>query len=184
MGSEIQMLRDYFARNHLYRTGVLQVPGRALTFVDDDWSYYYGSCGLDAVYADLTVDNGDSWTTADNYLARLGEGYEFVHLMSHSSPWGHTFKVPAGYGGTVMAPEISHIDPQTVFVQLFACSNCRWTEPDCLGNWYLFGTGHGLLAFGSTKTGSLLDFEELYTPMAAGSIPGEAFVSWFNTVVI
>jgi hypothetical protein len=184
MGSEIQMLRDYFAKNHLYRTGVLQVPGRGLTFIDDDWSYYYGACGLNAIYTDLTVDNSDSWTTADNYLARLDTGYEFVHLMSHSSPWGHTFKVPSGYGGTVMAPEITLADPPTVFVQLFACSNCRWTEPDCLGNWYLFGTGYGLLVFGSTKTGALLEFEELYTPMGEGEIPGEAFRMWFTSVGI
>ena len=183
MGSEIGMLRDYFAGNHLYRTGSLQVPGRALSFVDDDWSYY-GSCGLEAMYTDVTVDDDDYWTTADNYLARLGEGYEFVHLMSHSSPWGHTFKVPAGYGGTVMAPEISHIDPSTVFVQLFACSNCRWTEPDCLGNWYLFGTDYGLLAVGSTKTGSMLEFEEFYTPIGLGAIPGDAFVTWFTNVGI
>ena len=183
MGSEIQMLRDYFTKNHLYRTGALQVPGRGLTFIDDDWSYY-STCGLNAIYTDLTVDNSDAWTTADNYLARLDTGYEFVHLMSHSSPWGHTFKIPLGYGGTVMAPEIALVDPQTVFVQLFACSNCRWTEPDCMGNWYLFGTGYGLLAFGSTKTGALLEFEELYTPMGSGEIPGEAFRMWFTNVGI
>jgi len=183
-GSEISMLRNYFMKNHLYRTGALPAPGRAMTYVDDDWSNYYGECGLDAVYTDLTVVNNDPVTTADDYRLRLETGYEFVHLMSHSSPWGHTFKIPGGYGGTVMAPEIAGIAPKTVFVQLFACSNCRWTEPNCLGNWYLFGPGYGLLAFGSTKTGALLEFGELYTPMGAGEIPGEAFRMWFTNVGI
>ena len=83
-----------------------------------------------------------------------------------------------------MAPEISGIAPQTVFVQLFACSNCRWTEPNCLGNWYLFGTDHGLLAIGSTKTGAMLDFEEFYGPIGAGECPGVAFRTWFSSVGI
>ncbi|MCD4847438.1 MAG: hypothetical protein K8R76_04530 [Candidatus Aegiribacteria sp.] len=182
-GSELSLLKDYFASNHLYRTGSLSVPARALAFNDDDWSYY-GSCGLENIYSTVEVVNSNSQTTADNYKAELTEGYEFVHLMSHSSPWGHTFRVSSGYGGTVMAPEISCINPQTVFVQLFACSNCRWTEPNCLGNWYLFGTDYGLLAIGSTKTGAMLDFSEFYEPIGSGNIPGVAFRTWFTNVGI
>jgi hypothetical protein len=130
------------------------------------------------------VYNSASQTTADYYRDRLEYGYEFVHLMSHSSPWGHTFKVPTGYSGTVMAPEISEINPQTVFIQLFACSNARWTEPNCLGNWYLFGEDYGLLAIGSTKTGALLSFEDFYGPIGSGDTPGAAFVQWFTSVGI
>jgi hypothetical protein len=182
-GSELSLLRDYFAANHAYRTGSLSVPARALAFNDDDWNSYGGS-GLESIYSTVDVVNTDAQTTASNYRSRLAMGYEFIHLMAHSSPWGHTFKIPGGYGGTVMTPEISEINPQTVFVQLFACSNCRWTEPNCLGNWYLFGTDYGLLAIGSTKTGSLLEFEEFYEPIGAGSTPGEAFRQWFTTVGI
>jgi hypothetical protein len=183
MGSQVDQLRDYLTANHLYRTGALALPARALVFNDDDWSYS-GNCGLDAVYDDLDLYQSPSQTTDDYYRDRLAHGYEFVHLMAHSSPWGHTFKLPGGYAGTVMAPEVSQINPQTAFVQLFACSNCRWTEPDCLGNWYLFGTDSGLLAVGSTKTGAMLDFEEFYGPIGAGSIPGAAFRQWFTDVGI
>ncbi len=183
-GNELALLRDYLTANHLYRTGSLSVPPRALSFVDDDWSSWYGGCGLGSIYGDLTVVGDEAQTTAAEYRERLGAGYEFVHLMAHSSPWGHTFKVPYGYGGTMMAPEISEINPATVFVQLFACSNCRWTEPGCLGNWYLFGTDTGLLAVGATKTGSMLEFEEFYEPIGEGQVPGKAFVSWFNAVGI
>ncbi|MBN1434088.1 hypothetical protein JW921_04965, partial [Candidatus Fermentibacterales bacterium] len=182
-GNEILLLKDYFNRNHLYRTGSLAVPARAVAFNDDDWSGY-GSAGLDMIYGSVDVYNSPSTTTADYYRDRLAYGYEFVHLMSHSSPWGHTFKVPSGYSGTVMAPEIAEINPQTVFIQLFACSNARWTEPNCLGNWYLFGEDYGLLAIGSTKTGALLDFEIFYGPIGSGSSPGEAFVTWFDQVGI
>jgi hypothetical protein len=182
-GNELDMLRDYFEKNHLYRTGALAVPGRALVFNDDDWAMS-GECGLGSIYSDLTLVEDAAQTSASYYRDRLAYGYEFVHLMSHSSPWGHTFKGPSGYLGTVMAPEISEIDPQTVFVQLFACSNCRWTEPNCLGNWYLFGEDYCLLAIGSTKTGSMLSFEEFYGPIGSGTIPGVSFRDWFNGVGI
>jgi len=180
-GSEIQMLSQYFQKNHLYRTGSLTPPSRALAFNDDDWSSYT-DCGLNSIYgaSDVTVVNSESQTTAQNYLSRLAEGYEFVHLMAHSCPWGHTFKVPTGMAGTVMAPEIAQVNPNTAFLQLFSCSNARWIETGCLGNWYLFGTDMGLLVSGAAKTGSMLDFEHFYNPVGLGSTFGEAFRDWWE----
>ena len=179
-GSEIQMLSLYFQKNHLYRTGSLTPPSRALAYIDDDWSSYT-DCGLNSIYGapNVTVVNSESQTTAVNYLSRLAEGYEFVHLMAHSCPWGHTFKVPGGMAGTVMAPEIAQVNPNTAFLQLFSCSNARWTETGCLGNWYLFGTDMGLLVSGAAKTGSMLDFEYFYNPVGSGSTFGEAFRDWW-----
>ncbi|MEA3266225.1 MAG: C25 family cysteine peptidase, partial [Candidatus Fermentibacteria bacterium] len=182
-GSEVQMLSQYFQKNHLYRTGSLTPPSRALAFIDDDWSSYT-DCGLNSIYgaSDVTVVNSESQTTAQNYLSRLSEGYEFVHLMAHSCPWGHTFKVPAGMAGTVMAPEIAQVNPNTAFLQLFSCSNARWIETGCLGNWYLFGTDMGLLVSGAAKTGSMLDFEYFYNPVGSGSTFGEAFRNWWEYI--
>lgn len=180
--SEVSVLASYFDKNHLYRTGTMPMNSRALSFVDDDWSSSYSDCGLGAIYgsAGVTVSNSPAATTAESYLNGLGDGYEFVHLMSHSSPWGHTFLVPGGYGGSVMAPEISAADPQTAFYQLFSCSNARWVESGCLGNWYLFGTSYGLLVCGAAKTGSMLDFEQFYTPLGNGDSFGEAFRAWWQ----
>ncbi|MCK5787353.1 MAG: hypothetical protein KAH54_12450, partial [Candidatus Sabulitectum sp.] len=180
-GSEFQMLSQYFQKNHLYRTGSLTPPSRALAYIDDDWSSYT-HCGLNYIYgaSNVTVVNSESQTTAENYLERLAEGYEFVHLMAHSCPWGHTFKVPTGMAGTVMAPEIAQVNPNTAFLQLFSCSNARWTETGCLGNWYLFGTDMGLLISGAAKTGSMLDFEYFYNPVGSGSTFGEAFRDWWE----
>ncbi len=169
-GPELLLLAGYFARNHVYRTGSLGLNPEALAFNDDDWSYYT-DCGLDGIYgsSSVTVINSSTQTTAENYLLNLEQGYEFVHLMSHSCPWGHTFKLPGGMAGTVMAPEIAQVNPRTAFLQLFSCSNARWVEEGCLGNWYLFGTDYGLLVTGAAKTGSMLDFEEYYGPLAAGA---------------
>lgn len=180
-GPEIYLLAQYFEKNHLYRTGSMGLASRALAFNDDDW-YYYGDCGLTDVYgaSGVTVINSGSQTTAANYLDNLGQGYEFVHLMAHSSPWGHTFKVPGGMSGTVMAPEISQTNPRTAFLQLFSCSNARWVEEGCLGNWYLYGTDYGLLVTGAAKTGSMLDFEEYYGPLGSGMTFGESFREWWQ----
>lgn len=180
-GSEILMLSEYLSKNHLYRTGAMAPPSRALAYIDDDWSSY-SDCGLNSIYGSsgVTVINSEAQTTAEGYLQKLEEGYEFVHLMSHSCPWGHTFKVPTGMAGTVMAPEIAQINPNTAFLQLFSCSNARWIETGCLGNWYLFGTDTGLLVSGAAKTGSMLDFEYFYTPVGNGSCFGEAFRDWWE----
>jgi len=180
-GPELLLLAGYFAKNHVYRTGSMGLNARALAFNDDDWNYYT-DCGLDGVYGStsVTVVNSSSQTTAENYLLNLDQGYEFVHLMAHSCPWGHTFKIPGGMAGTVMAPEIAQVNPRTAFLQLFSCSNARWVEEGCLGNWYLFGTDYGLLVSGAAKTGSMLDFEEFYDPLASGLTFGEAFREWWD----
>ena len=182
-GNEIALLNGYFDKNHLYRTGSMALNPGALAFADDDWSEY-STCGLEAVYGSqgVTVVNSPAQTTASEYLTRLGQGYEFVHLMSHSCPWGHTFLIPGGHGGTVMAPEISALAPQTAFYQLFSCSNARWVESGCLGNWYIFGTTTGLVVCGAAKTGSMLYFEEFYTPLGTGAAFGEAFRDWWQYV--
>ena len=180
-GSELLMLSEYLQKNHLYRTGAMAPPSRALAYIDDDWSGYT-DCGLDYIYGSsgVTVINSPSQTTAEGYLQELEQGYEFVHLMAHSCPWGHTFKVPGGMAGTVMAPEIAQVNPSTAFAQLFSCSNARWVETGCLGNWYLFGTDTGLLVSGAAKTGSMLDFEYFYSPLGSGSCFGEAFRDWWE----
>jgi hypothetical protein len=180
-GPELYLLAQYFEKDHLYRTGAMGLNSRALAFNDDDWSYY-DDCGLNDVYgpSGVTVISSQSQTTAENYLSQLSQGYEFVHLMAHSCPWGHTFKVPGGMSGTVMAPEISQVNPRTAFLQLFSCSNARWVEEGCLGNWYLYGTDCGLLVTGAAKTGSMLDFEEYYGPLGTGLCFGESFRDWWE----
>lgn len=177
-GLEIDLLRGYFAKNHQYRTAGLGVPDRALAYNDDDWAYYGYEDGLDEAYGDLTVYNSYGTTTADHLLERYTAGYEFVHLMSHSSPWGHTFKVPGGYAGSVFNYEIEALLPEAVFVKLFSCSCTRFVEFDNIGNWYIFHEGPGLVSLGSAKTGSMLSHDEFYVPLSTGLSIGEAYEDW------
>ena len=89
-GDEVSLIENYLHKNHMYRTGNLQVPSRALAFNDDDWSYT-GDPGLNSIYQTVHVVESYNQTTAQEYSSRLQSGYEFVHLMAHSSPWTHTF---------------------------------------------------------------------------------------------
>jgi hypothetical protein len=179
--SEIRLLKNYFHKNHRYRTDSLVLPDRALSFVDDDWSSWT-TCGLDLVYSNVTVINDGDQTSAQNYRAQLSAGYEWIHVCAHSSPWGHTFKLVSGnYSGTVANYEIFTLEPQGLFYNLFACSGTRYVEDNFSAGWYVFGEPYGLLAVGSSKTGSMLYFEDFYGPLGQpGTSIGSAFQSWFT----
>ena len=178
--NEVNLLKNYFYRNHLYRVDSLPIAQCGLSFVDDDWSYWT-TCGLDLIYTNVTVINDDYQTTATDYRNQLDQGYEWIHICAHSSPWGHTFKYPYNqYRGTVFNYEIFTLEPQALFYNLFACSGTRFVEENNSAGWYLFNDSYGLLAVGSTKTGSMLFFSDFYGPIGQQNKSiGDAFKDWF-----
>jgi hypothetical protein len=180
-GNEAQLLENYFTKNHNYRIGNLSLPHRALSFVDDDWDYFY-DCELGYAYDDVTVINNVNQTIATNYKQRLLENYEWVHLCAHSSCWAHTFLIDGSQwgGGSVYNYEIHALQPHALFYNLFACSNTKFMETNNLGNWYVFVDNYGLTVIGSTKSGSMLYFEDFYTPLGEGKCIGDAFKEWFE----
>ena len=178
--NEIRLLKRYFRKNHLYRVDSLVLPQRALSFVDDNWSYWT-TCGLDYIYSDVVVVNDEDQTTAARYRDELEHGYEWIHVCAHSSPWGHTFMSLGGYRGTVFNYEIFTLEPQALFYNLFACSGTRFTEENGSAGWYLFVDPYGLLVVGSTKTGSMLYFDDFYRPIGQQVMCiGDAFKEWFT----
>ncbi len=177
--SEIRLYKRYFQKNHLYRTHQLSLPQRGLSYVDDDW-YGWGACYLNLVYPNTVVIENQYQTTAQGYRDQLRQGYEWIHLCAHSSPWGHTFKYPTSqYRGTVFNYEIFTLEPRAHFFNLFACSGTRFVEENYSAGWYIFHDSCGLLAIGSAKTGGMLDFDDFYTPLSQGQSIGNAFKSWF-----
>ncbi len=179
--NEIRLLKNYFEKNHQYRVDSLSLSHRGLSFVDDDWSYWT-TCHLDLVYETVVVVNDNYQTTAANYRTRLDEGYEWIQICAHSSPWGHTFKYGSDqYRGTVFNYEIFTLDPKGFFYNLFACSGTRFTEENCSAGWYLFVDPYGILIVGSAKTGSMLNFDDFYGPIGQQDMCiGEAFKHWFG----
>ncbi|MDZ7333825.1 MAG: VWA domain-containing protein [candidate division KSB1 bacterium] len=179
-GNEVNLVNNYFTKNHLYRTAKTSIQTRALTYLDDDWSNWT-TCGLDCVYNSITVVNDKEVTRAPDYKNRLDDNYLWIHLCAHSWPGGHGFKYNNGTNWDyVYVNDVRTIDPLAYFYNLFACSNARYIEENYMAGWYIFMDSYGLGAVGSTKTGSMLSFEDFYDPLAEGATLGDAFKNWFT----
>jgi len=99
-GNEIDLLKNYFAKNHKYRIGELNVIDRAMAYVDDAW-IPKGNCGLKSAYNDVTLVNDKFATNAADYKSRLAEDYEFIHVVVHSTSTEHNFEIDFAPDGSV-----------------------------------------------------------------------------------
>jgi hypothetical protein len=102
--------------------------------------------------------------------------------MVHSWPGGHSFKYNNGQSwDSFYAWDLYHsLDARVNFLNLFACSNARYTDANYMAGVYVMAGSWGLGALGSTKTGSMLCFENFYDPLGKGYTMGEAYMLWFD----
>lgn len=172
--------RNYFARNHAYRTGALSRPHSQLVYIDDDWSPWTSEwLGDMTAYTNITCISTNSVTTASDYKTRLTQFYEFVHVFVHSWPYEHLF-VPSGYGaeGKVNYTDILNINTKALFYNLFACSATNFKYRNNLGTQYLFSS-NSLVVVGSSKIGGMTMNSFFYTPLSQGKIFGESMRLWY-----
>ncbi len=182
--TEVQMINNYFERNHLYRTGSLQSSNIALAYIDDDWAdwgYEYQSA-LQYVYSEVELINDINETTAEDYRTnRLPADYEFIQVHVHSSPMAHYFYQDNGSNYQLVNNyELPIINPKAYFYNLFACSNAHFETENNMGGLYLLADDFCLGTIGSTKTGSMLFFEDFYEPLSFENTIGEAFQLWWQ----
>lgn len=185
-GNDTTLINDYFERNHRFRTGKLGHARRALAYVDDDWQGF-DDCAMDLMMpsANITTYTAPNQTDADLYKSEVNTLRAWVQLCAHSWPQGHAFTVNTGHE-YVDSNYFSNVNPPNAhFYNLFCCGPGRFTDNDYLGGWYIFdksgnGTNHGMAAVASTKTGSMLFFEDFYRPMGEGKTVGEALVEWWK----
>ncbi len=182
--SEVAMMDNYFDKNHRYRTEELRLQDKALAYIDNDWCMYGWEDEVALAYPVTDAVTDPYETTREDYMQRVREStnnrYENLLICSHSSPWAHYLYWGTGpYDYSLFHNhEIEQIDVQVLFYNLFACSNCRFVEPDDMGNWYIFQSTYGLLSVGSTKSGAMLCFDDYYGPLGNGLGFGEAFLWW------
>jgi hypothetical protein len=182
--TEVAMMNNYFDKNHQYRSRELRLYDKALAYIDNDWCTYGWENEVALAYPATDAVTDVYQTNREDYIQRVGEStnnrYENLLICSHSSPWAHYLYWGTGpYDYSLFHNyEIEDIDVQVLFYNLFACSNCRFVEQNDMGDWYIFQSTYGLLAVGSTKTGSMLCFEDFYTPLGQGKSFGDAFLSW------
>ena len=188
-GNDVAQINDYFGRNHRYRTGRFGCSNKALAYVDDDWTGF-DDCALDSLFPASSIETikDPVITDGDRYKAEINQHRAWAQICAHSSPGGHSFKVPGAASEWVPSSYLRDINPpDAYFYNLFACSNARFTQADYMAGWYIFDkTGgsvcNGLAAVGSTKTGSMLLFENFYDPMSKGRVIGDAFVAWWKAL--
>lgn len=185
-GNDAALLLDYFRRNHLFRKGLFGYSNRALAYVDDDWTGF-DDCAFDMIFpaANIETIKDPATTDVDRYKAEINQHRGWAQICAHSSPGGHSFKIPSG---SEWVPNTYLRDvnpPNAYFYNLFACSNALFTQPDYMAGWYIFDKAggslcNGLAAVGSAKTGSMLAFENFYGPIGSGRLLGEAYVDWWK----
>lgn len=176
-----QAYKDYFARNHAYRTGSLTRPHKALLYIDDSWSQWYSEYLSNfTAYSDVDCFWDNSTTTPANYLNNLTQNYEFVQLMVHSTQQDHYFGIgnPPSEG-YVNYTNILNTNTTPLFYNLFACSACDFTTSNNLGTQYLFSNS-SLAVIGSTRTGGMNMYQSFYDELNSGKIFGEALKTWFR----
>lgn len=185
LGAEQNIVNDYFNKVHKYMAGNFKAPERYLIFGNDtEWvdmvswananQLGYKSDSVDTYLRSKREDTRENWSEG------LTRGYESAFIAEHSSYILHN--VCDGndyYNSTYLNGDTTN----TRFYNLYACSNSRYTEINFLGGLYAWGH-NGLVSVGSTKTGSMLNFDSYYIPMSNDSSFGESFKYWLNNTVL
>lgn len=186
LGDDTLLLQNYLRKNNSFRHDTLLLTQRALVFVDDDWIPYAGQWAGDVslLYSDTMNYWNAETTKASIYRRNLDTTQASVLVCAHSWPGGHQFTYNSGGSYDIYyASEYTSQDPPSNFYNFFACSFSRYTESgNCGGNRAIFNATSGVGSIGSTKTGSMLDFQYFYRPLSQGKNLGEAFKHWFSCI--
>ncbi len=174
--SESQLINEYFARVHDYRTGALTFEHRGVMWSDDDWSW--NGSRLNGLYGEILTINDDALTTRDSYLDTLTLNYETMFDMIHSSVTYH--QIEGTGGGKVNSSDLIDL-PRIGFFNLWNCSSGKFTSNNNLIATYVYGQDHGLNAVGTTKTGAMLTPDSFYDHQGAGDSMGQSFARWFDS---
>lgn len=186
IGDDTLLIKNYLTKDHNFREGIILLQKRALFFCDDDWipwaSYWAGNLSL--LYQD-TMNFWDAETTKGTiYSSKLDSIQGWVSVFAHSWPNGHQFKYNNGSSYDYFySTSYTTKDPPSNFYNFFACSFARYTTSGYGAGRAIFNQSYGICAIGSTKTGSMLNFEYFYQPLADGKTIGESFKDWFNYII-
>lgn len=180
--SEADLVKRYLDKNHDYRTGVLRLPQRALQWSDTDWNYFtpsslMGTTAYSATAATRVTDAPPSTFSTDrvDWTGRWQTAYETEFFMCHSSESIHQVS------DNVSNSEVAAADIRRLFWNCWNCSSAKYTAGNYIAGVRLFTPKYGLIAIGSTKTGSMLSSSPFYTNLGNGQTHGKAFRTWFTS---
>jgi hypothetical protein len=204
VGTEVELLRAYFARNHAYRTvsqpaeaARIFLVGAGIDLPNSDWGARPA-----ALYAPGQIDAAictDSSSRSVRRFLSSQQSYELGVINVFSGPRIHHFDVHEGGGydpfwdrwpegrravvafsDTVHSPfDVSWEDvvvwqPKVRFYQLLSSETGRHDQENYLAGAYVF-TGDGLAAIAGTQHSGAMGTPSLYGDLAAGYPIGEAW---------
>lgn len=182
MGTVEDLVKNYFAKNHAYRTQAKTLPRRACAMIytspphDNGWPLTWANT-LGLAYTNYEAIGNPDFTST-TYRAKLAAGYEFMYLCAHSSASRHAFENGSYYNSSIPGD-----NPKIWFYNLYACSNCDYTYSNNMGSCYITTADYGLVACGSTKTGGMLSTHFYMAPLGDHKSFGEAFKDWWQYIL-
>lgn len=85
-------------------------------------------------------------------------------------------------GDWVYSSTIQERDPPVLFYNLFSCGPGRFTDNNYLAGSYIFNTTTSLISIASSKSGSMLNFQDFTGPLSEeNKTLGQAMLDWFQT---
>ncbi len=189
-GSEVDFIKKYFEKDHIFWTGGAPTFSSALAYTSKDWAgradfgnkgigYLYGTTS----YSKLEEPNYYAFGKAD-YIHQNQYNYSLIQLSAHSNPSSHRLTNNFGSSDTLLRTnEIMREQTHALSYNLYCCSALNWTTDSFngyIGGSYLFNNDITLTIVGSTKTGSMLKFKHYYKELSNGESIGDAFAAWFR----
>ena len=192
--NQIQLLREYFNKNHRYWIGETPIKKQcALSFTYKDWS---GSTvfrdAIKNLYGEENTDNIQGQLfTKQNYLNAIENStYEFIQFACHSHVNYHAtaIKNKVTIDG-IKTSDLTPLNIQTLGYNLFCCKACHWMYYDektkapipCLGETYLYSPySETLVVVGSSKSGGMWGYKHFYEGLGQGECIGNAYRTWWK----
>lgn len=201
LGDEVTLLKNYFDKNHSYRTGNLKLPPKRAFIVSAGIDVLKSGWGArpNEIYSDVDIVQFKK-NLADTLRKFLGSenGYELGIVNVFSGPAIHHFnyfntgldtiwwKSKEGkdlivkYSNEVSDSsdvtwlDIKNLKPKVLFYQLLTSEVGRHNCTDYLAGAYIF-SGLGLAAIAGTQHSGAVGAPILYKSLASGKTIGEAW---------
>ncbi len=189
---KIELLKNYFDRNHKYRIGQLSYSGMLFLESQDQSNIseeLNSTVGQIAEYTSLYKESSkvetayafDPGERKDRILEKLTKNYEIISFNIHGSPTSQW----VGGNYYINKEDILNHPPGALFISLESCSNGDIRNSNYIAGWYLFSGKSLLVRANSVETfyigwGSLdslieyklvatgIDFGEIYKNCTGG----------------
>lgn len=205
LGDESSLLKNYFEKNHSYRTGSMKLPPKR-AFVVASIDIYKSGWGArpKEIYSNISYvqSRNNSSDSLKKFLSSI-EGYEWGVINVFSGPRIHHFDYQEGsgfsptfwntkegrgliakYSDEVHPRDVSWLDvkvaaPKVLFYHLLSSETGRHNFSDYLAGIYIF-TGFGLAAIAGTQHSGSIGVPTLYQSLSSGKTIGEAWKDALN----